>query len=104
MLILKAISCGPADSVKKKTKTNPFTLYHPILNIVSLKMVRFKTTLASTKIVPPIILFLIDISGSMTSSIYTDLWSKNQQANRKSASVITTQMKKIIEDSIMRKN
>lgn len=40
----------------------------------------------------------------MTSSIYTDLWTKNQQEKGKVTSVITTQMKKIIEDSVMRKN
>lgn len=58
----------------------------------------------STKIVPPIILFLIDISGSMTSSIYTDILGKSQDQNLKKPSLITNYVKKIIEESVMRKN
>ena len=102
--ILKEMPCGYADFAKNQTKINPFTLSHPILSIVSRKMVPFRSNSASTKIVPPIILFLIDISGSMTSSIYADILTKSQLEKGKSSSLITTQMKKIIEDSIMRKN
>jgi hypothetical protein len=103
-LILKEILCGHVDSAKNKTGINQFTLSHQTLNIVSLKIVTYQTNLVPTKIIPPIILFLIDISGSMTSSIYTDLWTKSEQAQGKSTSLITTQIKKIIEDSVMRKN
>jgi hypothetical protein len=96
--------CGYADFAKNQTKINPFTLSHPILSIASRKIVPFRSNSVSTKIVPPILLFLIDISGSMTSSIYTDILTKSQLAKGKRSSLITTQMKKIIEDSIMRKN
>jgi hypothetical protein len=68
---------GIADFVKKKIKISKFTLFLQILSIVFQKIVIFVLIKESTKIVPPIILLLVDISGSMTSSIYTDLWTKS---------------------------
>jgi len=70
---------GRADFVKNKIKMNPFILFLPISSIAFRRMVTLPLIEASAKIIPPIILFLIDISGSMTSSIYTDLWTKSQK-------------------------
>ncbi len=87
---------GTVVSVKKRTKILQFTLFLPTSNIVLQKMVCYLLIKESTKIVPPIILFLIDISGSMTSSIYTDILGKSQHQNEKKTSLITNQIKKII--------
>lgn len=61
---------GYADFVKITIKTHKFTLFHQILSIVFSKIVSFlKLILVPSKIVPALILFLIDISGSMTASL-----------------------------------
>ena len=100
----KASSCGVVGFANNKIKTHSSTLYLRTLSAAFKKMVLSVIYEASTKIIPPIILFLIDISGSMTSSIYTDLWRRSQEKDKKSSNLITNQMKKIIEDSVMRKN
>ena len=90
-------SSGTADFVKDKTKIQNFTLYLLTSSTCSKKIVLLIFIEDSTKIVPPIVLFLIDISGSMTSSIFTDLWNKSQDKNKHSSSLLTNKIKKIID-------
>ena len=53
-----------------------FILFRPILSLPSRRIVEFYLYVVATKIVPPIVLFLVDVSGSMMASVSTNIWNK----------------------------